>query len=111
MVMECDAGPDRARDSAGMMVAPGIEDGVMGVTRFRSGVIAQNQDDFTIGHAGTGFEVHGSEGSLIARDVMRQDALKPFVAREALPGPAVDGDEALFSRIPRMWVTTRRNAP
>ena len=27
---------------------------------------------------------------------MRQDALKPFVAREALPGPGVDGEAALF---------------
>ena len=65
--------------SAGM-AAPGIEDGVMGVTRFRSGVIAQNHDAFTIGHAGTGFEVHGTEGSLIARDVMTQRPVGNVVA-------------------------------
>ena len=66
--------------SAGM-AAPGIEDGVMGVIRFASGVIAQSHDAFTIGHAGTGFEVHGSEGSLIARDVMTQRPVGTVVLR------------------------------
>ena len=36
------------------------------------------------------------EGFRLAREIMRQDALKPFVAREALPGPAVESDAALF---------------
>ena len=75
--------------SAGM-AAPGIEDGVMGVTRFASGVIAQNHDAFTIGFAGTGFEVHGSAGSLVARDVMTQKPVGTVVlctesGEEALP--------------------------
>ena len=35
-------------------------------------------------------------GFRLAREIMRQDALKPFVAREALPGPAVESDAALF---------------
>ena len=35
-------------------------------------------------------------GFRLAREIMRQDALKPFVAREALPGPAVTGDDTLF---------------
>ena len=35
-------------------------------------------------------------GLRLARELMRQEALRPFVAREALPGPAVEGDEALF---------------
>ncbi len=45
---------------------------VMGVMRFRSGVLASFHDTFTIRHAGTGLEVHGTEGSLVARDVMTQ---------------------------------------
>lgn len=62
----------------------------MGVTRFASGVIAQHHDAFTIGHAGTGFEVHGSEGSLVARDVMTRKPVGTVVLRteageEALP--------------------------
>ena len=35
-------------------------------------------------------------GLRFAREIMRQEPLKRFVAREALPGPEVDGDEALF---------------
>src|SRR5262249_18019110 len=49
-----------------------LEDGVMGVMRFHSGVIAQFHDSFTIKHAGTGFQVHGTEGSLMAENVMSQ---------------------------------------
>lgn len=54
------------------MAASGLEDGAMCIWRFRSGVIAQSHEGFTTKFAGTGFEVHGSEGSLIARDVMTQ---------------------------------------
>jgi 1,5-anhydro-D-fructose reductase (1,5-anhydro-D-mannitol-forming) len=50
----------------------GLEDAVMGVMRFRNGVIAQFHDAFTAPHAFTGFEVHGTEGSLYGRDVMTQ---------------------------------------
>ena len=50
----------------------GLEDAVMGVMRFRDGVIAQFHDAFTAPHAYTGFEVHGTEGSLYGRDVMTQ---------------------------------------
>ena len=50
----------------------GLEDAVMGVMRFRNGVIAQFHDAFTAPHASTGVEVHGTEGSLYGRDVMTQ---------------------------------------
>ena len=46
----------------------GLEDAVMGVMRFQSGLIAQFHDGFTTKFAVTGFEVHGTEGSLIGRD-------------------------------------------
>ena len=54
------------------MGAPGIEDGVMGTVRFQSGLLAQFHDAFTTRYASTGFEVHGSEGSLIASNCMTQ---------------------------------------
>jgi 1,5-anhydro-D-fructose reductase (1,5-anhydro-D-mannitol-forming) len=57
--------------SAGM-AAERLEDGNMGVLRFRSGLLAQIHEAFTTKFAGTGFEVHGTEGSLIARNVMTQ---------------------------------------
>jgi 1,5-anhydro-D-fructose reductase (1,5-anhydro-D-mannitol-forming) len=53
----------------------GLEDAVMGVMRFRNGVIAQFHDAFTAPHAPTGFEVHGTEGSLFGREVMAQQPM------------------------------------
>ena len=50
----------------------GLEDGVMGVMKFGSGLIAQFHDAFTVKYAGTGFEVHGTEGSIIGINVMTQ---------------------------------------
>lgn len=55
--------------SAGM-----IEDGSMAVFRFDNGVIAQVHTAFTVPYAGNGFEVHGTEGSLIAKNVMHPAA-------------------------------------
>ena len=88
-VLDDDPAQVTAMSQSAGMAATGIEDGVMGVTRFTSGVIAQHHDAFTIGYAGTGFEVHGSEGSLMARDVMTQRpvgtvALRTEAGEEAL---------------------------
>jgi 1,5-anhydro-D-fructose reductase (1,5-anhydro-D-mannitol-forming) len=59
----------------------GLEDAVMGVMRFRSGAIAQFHDAFTAPHASTGFEVHGTEGSLYGRDVMTQRPVGTVIIR------------------------------
>lgn len=67
----------------GGMGAPGIEDGVMGVVRFRSGLLAQFHDAFTTQFASTGFEVHGTEGSLIGTDCMTQRSVGEVVLRTA----------------------------
>jgi 1,5-anhydro-D-fructose reductase (1,5-anhydro-D-mannitol-forming) len=61
-----------AQTQAAGMARAGLEDGVMAVIGFRSGLLAQLHDAFTVRYAGTGFEVHGTEGSLIAQDVMTQ---------------------------------------
>ena len=61
-----------AFSQAGSMSREGLEDAVMGVIRFENGLIAQFHDGFTTRYAETGFEVHGTEGSLIARNVMTQ---------------------------------------
>lgn len=66
--------------SAGMG-KEGLEDGVMGVLRFRSGVIAQFHDAFTTKFAETGLEVHGTAGSLIGRNVMTQRPVGTVVLR------------------------------
>ena len=36
------------------------------------------------------------KGLRIAREIMRENALKPFVQREVLPGPSLETDEELF---------------
>jgi 1,5-anhydro-D-fructose reductase (1,5-anhydro-D-mannitol-forming) len=72
------------------MARGGLEDSVMGVMRFHGGVLAQFHDAFTARHSVTGFEVHGTEGSLYARDVMTQRPVGSVVLRrnggeEAIP--------------------------
>lgn len=72
-----------AFSQTGGMGQAGLEDAVMGVLRFKSGVIAQFHDAFTTKFAETGFEVHGTEGSLIARNVMTQKPVGSVVLRNA----------------------------
>lgn len=54
------------------MGAQSIEDAVMGVMRLSGGALVQFHDAFTARHPYTGVEVHGTEGSIYARDVMTQ---------------------------------------
>ncbi|WP_214472016.1 Gfo/Idh/MocA family oxidoreductase [Mesorhizobium sp. dw_380] len=68
--------------SAGM-AGSGLEDGAMCIWRFKSGLIAQSHEGFTTRYADTGFEVHGSEGSLIARNVMTQKPVGSVILRTA----------------------------
>ncbi len=77
--------------SAGMAEG-GLEDAVMTTVRFRSGLIAQTHDAFTSKYAGTGFEVHGTEGSLIARDVMTQRPIGSLVLRNDSGEHVIDFD-------------------
>lgn len=72
-----------AMTQRGGMAQAGLEDAVMGVLRFKSGLIAQFHDGFTAKFAGTGFEVHGTEGSLFGRDVMTQKPLGTVTLRTA----------------------------
>ncbi|MBL6927663.1 MAG: Gfo/Idh/MocA family oxidoreductase [Rhodospirillales bacterium] len=61
----------------------GIEDGVMSVVSFDSGLIVQMHEGFTVEFAGTGLEVHGTQGSLFAKDVMTQQAVGSVILRNA----------------------------
>jgi 1,5-anhydro-D-fructose reductase (1,5-anhydro-D-mannitol-forming) len=72
-----------AFSQAGGMGKAGLEDAVMGVLRFQNGVIAQFHDGFTTKFAETGLEVHGTEGSLIGRNVMTQRAIGTVTLRDA----------------------------
>ncbi|MDE3178008.1 MAG: Gfo/Idh/MocA family oxidoreductase [Pseudomonadota bacterium] len=65
------------------MARAGLADGIMGVMRFESGVLAQFHDAFTTRYATTGFEVHGERGSLIGRDCMTQAPRGEVILRDA----------------------------
>jgi 1,5-anhydro-D-fructose reductase (1,5-anhydro-D-mannitol-forming) len=60
-----------------------IEDGVMGIVRFRSGLLAHFHDAFTCRYTRTAFEVHGSEGSLFGLDCMTQRPIGTVTLRNA----------------------------
>ena len=82
----------------------GLEDAVMGVMRFRNGVIAQFHDAFTAPHAPTGFEVHGTEGSLFGRDVMTQRPMGTVTMRRQGSEEEVPVDhENLYERSVRCF--------
>jgi 1,5-anhydro-D-fructose reductase (1,5-anhydro-D-mannitol-forming) len=93
-----------AMTSQSGMGREGLEDGVMGVVRFASGLTAQFHDAFTTRYATTGFEVHGEEGSLIGTDCMTQMPRGDIVLR------AKDGEtplsidhENLYARSVRLF--------
>jgi 1,5-anhydro-D-fructose reductase (1,5-anhydro-D-mannitol-forming) len=75
-----------ARSATQGLANGGMEDAVMGVMYFRDGVLAQFHDAFTVRHAPTGLEIHGTEGSLFATNVMTQDPVGRVVLRR-------DGEE------------------
>ena len=68
----------------------GVEDSAMSVWSMPSGVMVQSHESFTHAHAGTGIEIHGTEGSIMARGVMTQApvgeiTLRTEAGEEALP--------------------------
>lgn len=67
----------------------GVEDSCMSVWTMPSGVMVQAHESFTHAHAGTGFEVHGTAGSILARGVMTQQPVGEIVLR------TVAGEELL----------------
>ena len=103
-----------AMTSNGGMSQPGLEDGVMGVIRFSSGLLAQFHDAFTTKYATTGFEVHGDKGSLIARDCMTQAPTGDVLLRSAAGEEALKLDhEQLYVRSVRLFQSAAegRGAP
>ena len=53
----------------------GVEDSAMSVWAMPSGAMVMSHESFTHPFAGSGLEVHGTEGSIFARDVMTQNPL------------------------------------
>jgi 1,5-anhydro-D-fructose reductase (1,5-anhydro-D-mannitol-forming) len=81
------------------MASSGLEDQAMCLWRFASGVIAQSHEGFTTKYAGTGFEVHGTEGSLVAKDVMTQKPIGSVMLRNEAGEEELSFDrEDLYTR-------------
>ena len=81
------------------MAQGGLEDGVMATLRFDNSVVAQLHDAFTVKFAGTGLEVHGTEGSILGRDVMTQRPIGRVTLRNAKGETDVPLDhENLYAR-------------
>lgn len=86
-----------------------IEDGAMGVIRFRSGLLAMFHDAFTTPFAKTGFEVHGSAGSLIGADCMSQKPIGTVLLRTAASEELLNLDhENLYQRSVRAFQSAVR---
>lgn len=73
----------------------GVEDSAMSVWSMPSGAMVMSHESFTHPYAGSGLEVHGTEGSIFARGVMTQRpvgeiALVTAAGRAAVPFPAHD---------------------
>ena len=66
------------------------DDAVMSVVRYGDGVLVQTHDAFTVAHARTGLEVHGTDGSITAVDVMTQDPLGTVHLRDAAGTREID---------------------
>jgi 1,5-anhydro-D-fructose reductase (1,5-anhydro-D-mannitol-forming) len=58
-----------------------VEDAVVTALRYEGDVLVQTHDAFTVAHASTGLEVHGTDGSIVATDVMTQDPIGRVVFR------------------------------
>jgi 1,5-anhydro-D-fructose reductase (1,5-anhydro-D-mannitol-forming) len=87
----------------------GLEDAVMGVMRFGNGAIAQFHDAFTAPHAYTGFEVHGTDGSVYGRDVMTQQPVGAVTVRRGGTEEEVPvAHENLYERSVRCFNTAVR---
>jgi 1,5-anhydro-D-fructose reductase (1,5-anhydro-D-mannitol-forming) len=72
-----------------------IEDSVMGVMRTTRGALVMFHDAFSVAHAGTGVELHGTTGSLIGRDVLSSEPGGDVFLRR--------GDAVSTLPIPKRW--------
>jgi 1,5-anhydro-D-fructose reductase (1,5-anhydro-D-mannitol-forming) len=72
-----------ALTSSGELGRGVVEDSVMGVMRSGRGPLVCFHDSFVVPHAGNGVEIHGTTGSLLARDVLSADPIGDVWLRRA----------------------------
>lgn len=77
----------------------GVEDSAMSVWAMPSGVMVHTHESFTHAFAGSGIEVHGTAGSIIATGVMTQQPEGEVVLRTAAGEEALSySDHGLYGR-------------
>ncbi|MCP4318109.1 MAG: Gfo/Idh/MocA family oxidoreductase [Hyphomicrobiales bacterium] len=77
----------------------GVEDSVMSVWSMPSGAMVQTHESFTHPFAGTGIEVHGTEASVIARNVMTQQPVGEILLVDGSEREDVEySDHGLYDR-------------
>jgi 1,5-anhydro-D-fructose reductase (1,5-anhydro-D-mannitol-forming) len=59
------------------------EDALMSTMRYSDGALVQTHDAFTVAYAPTGMHVVGSDGAIVANDVMTQDPIGTITLRDA----------------------------
>lgn len=88
-----------AATQTGALAKGVVEDGVMTVIEFESGLVAQTHDAFTTRFATTGLEIHGTQGSLIASNCMTQQPVGDVLLRTAAGEEKLDIDRGnLYER-------------
>jgi len=77
----------------------GVEDSCMSVWTMPSGAMVQTHESFTHAFATTGFEVHGTTGSIVARNVMTQQPAGEVILRTEAGEVALPfSDHNLYAR-------------
>jgi 1,5-anhydro-D-fructose reductase (1,5-anhydro-D-mannitol-forming) len=92
------------------LAEPPIEDSAMGVMRMRGGQLVSFHDAFTVPHAETGIELHGTEGSLIGHEVMSPDPIGEVFLRRVDEVEPVEIPERrpIYEEAVRRFVTAVR---
>jgi 1,5-anhydro-D-fructose reductase (1,5-anhydro-D-mannitol-forming) len=72
-----------------------VEDSAMGVLRMRGGQLVSFHDAFTLPHAGTGVELHGTAGSLFGRGVVSAEPIGEVWLRRGQTDEPID--------VPQRW--------
>ena len=77
----------------------GVEDSCMSVWTMPSGAMVMAHESFTHAFAGTGLEIHGTKGSIVARGVMTQRPVGEVILRTAAGEEALTfSDHNLYAR-------------
>ena len=83
----------------------GVEDSVMSVWTMPSGAMVQSHESFTHPFAGSGVELHGTEGSIFGRGIMTQKPLGELDLVDAAGRHAVAFDRHdLYARSVALFV-------